>query len=88
MFLKNRNIISKLKRSKVTDYAALTFTNTLNPDQAQQSVLNGSEPIDTLILFVKEYLKKYLKKKYLLTTKIIKIIQHAKSSIRAQTLCF
>ena len=24
MFLKNRNIISKMKRSKVTDYAALT----------------------------------------------------------------
>ena len=24
MFLKNRNIISKIKRSKVTDYAALT----------------------------------------------------------------
>ena len=26
MFLKNRNISSKIKRSKVTDYAALTFT--------------------------------------------------------------
>ena len=25
MFLKNRNIISKIKRSKVTDYAALTM---------------------------------------------------------------
>ena len=25
VFLKNRNIISKMKRSKVTDYAALTF---------------------------------------------------------------
>ena len=24
MFLKNRNIVSKMKRSKVTDYAALT----------------------------------------------------------------
>ena len=25
MFLKNRNIISKIKRSKVTDYAALSI---------------------------------------------------------------
>ena len=26
MFLKNRNISSKIKRSKVTDYAALTYS--------------------------------------------------------------
>ena len=26
MFVKDRNIISKIRRSKVTDYAALTFT--------------------------------------------------------------
>ena len=25
VFLKNRNIISKIKRSKVTDYAALSY---------------------------------------------------------------
>ena len=31
VFLKNRNIISKIKRSKVTDYAALTLV-LLNPD--------------------------------------------------------
>ena len=29
MFLKNRNISSKIKRSKVTDYAAFTFLFTL-----------------------------------------------------------
>ena len=31
MFLKNRNIISKIRRSKITDYAALTemFQNNL-----------------------------------------------------------
>ena len=28
VFLKNRNNISKIKRSKVTDYAALSFLNT------------------------------------------------------------
>ena len=27
--LENRNFISKIKRSKVTDYAALTFTSDL-----------------------------------------------------------
>ena len=27
MFLKNKNIISKIRRSKVTDYAALTMVN-------------------------------------------------------------
>ena len=27
MFLKNRNVISKIKKSKVTDYAALTIGN-------------------------------------------------------------
>ena len=27
VFLKNRNIISKIKRSKVTDYAALKYDN-------------------------------------------------------------
>ena len=27
MFLKNKNIIFKIRRSKVTDYAALTFLN-------------------------------------------------------------
>ena len=26
MFLKNKNIIFKIRRSKVTDYAALTYT--------------------------------------------------------------
>ena len=30
VFLKNRNFTSKIKRSKVTDYAALTGINTLN----------------------------------------------------------
>ena len=30
VFLKNRNIISKIKRSKVTDYAALKFMNRPN----------------------------------------------------------
>ena len=31
MFLKNRNISSKIKRSKVTDYAALNDTPTSSP---------------------------------------------------------
>ena len=30
VFLKNRNIISKIKRSKVTDYAALTLMECSN----------------------------------------------------------
>ena len=40
MFLKNRNISSKIKRSKVTDYAALTVlsnvsveANSVDPEQ-------------------------------------------------------
>ena len=50
MFLKNKNIIFKIRRSKVTDYAALssflacgdfcclliTFSNSLDPDQDQR----------------------------------------------------
>ena len=32
MFLKNRNIISKMKRSKVTDYAALNLKNKESAD--------------------------------------------------------
>ena len=35
MFLKNKNIIFKIRISKVTDYAAL---NILDPDQAQHFV--------------------------------------------------
>ena len=38
MFLKNRNIISKIKRSKVTDYAALSFIS-LNEDQDQYKIV-------------------------------------------------
>ena len=30
MFLKNKNIIFKIRRSKVTDYAALSGVNTVN----------------------------------------------------------
>ena len=30
VFLKNKNIISKIRRSKVTDYAALTFISSLS----------------------------------------------------------
>ena len=33
MFLKNKNIIFKIRRSKVTDYAALT--NSADPDEMQ-----------------------------------------------------
>ena len=36
MFLKNRNIISKIKRSKVTDYAALN-SDTSHLDLGHQS---------------------------------------------------
>ena len=36
MFLKNRSIISKNERSKVTDYAAIT--NSADPDEMQQFV--------------------------------------------------
>ena len=56
MFLKNRNIISKI-RSKVTDYAALTFTkvatskemlktfaNSLDPNQDRQNVGPDLDP--------------------------------------------
>ena len=34
MFLKNRNVSSKIKRSKVTDYAALSIeANSVDPEQ-------------------------------------------------------
>ena len=35
MFLKNRNISSKIKRSKVTDYAALTGILMLDDDEKE-----------------------------------------------------
>ena len=41
MFLKNRNIISKIRRSKDTDYAALTVVVLL----LQYSVVNTAESI-------------------------------------------
>ena len=34
VFLKNKNIIFKIRRSKVTDYAALTVMNRLNKNVA------------------------------------------------------
>ena len=36
MFLKNKNIIYKIKRSKVTDYAVL-----IDPDKKDWNVVNG-----------------------------------------------
>ena len=42
VFLKNRNISSKIKRSKVTDYAALTncvFTNMFSPNMSCLSII-------------------------------------------------
>ena len=42
VFLKNRNIISKIKKSKVTDYAALNksfeFYNCSKPDELQNMI--------------------------------------------------
>ena len=42
VFLKNRNIISKMKRSKVTDYAAWILFNCV-PFQRKEFALRGSE---------------------------------------------
>ena len=41
VFLKNKNIISKIRRSKVTDYAALTYYDETN--------LKGSTPFRAYI---------------------------------------
>ena len=49
MFLKNRNIISKIKRSKVTDYAALMITVPLAKGQiTSRTRLSLSEKFETL----------------------------------------
>ena len=53
MFLKNKNIIFKIRRSKVTDYAALTELFHLN-DANEQYGLNLSQ------LFYPNYLKNVL----------------------------
>ena len=39
MFLKNRNIFSKIKRSKVTVYAALTFPRFIYHNSAAEGLL-------------------------------------------------
>ena len=59
MFLKNRNISSKIKRSKVTDYAALTlylietpfdtFANRADTDQA--ALVRAASSGSTLIAY-------------------------------------
>ena len=68
-FLKNRNIISKMKRSKVTDYAALrlgkhTYFSKLFffwKNYIILCILKGILPIKMLkILFFPENLKKFL----------------------------
>ena len=59
MFLKNRNISSKIKRSKVTDYAALTIEDNgekiartvLSPDWRQMAIKNFVS-IDFLSTFI------------------------------------
>ena len=42
MFLKNKNIISKISRSKVTDYAALIIFSSLKPAVIIQNDCIGS----------------------------------------------
>ena len=42
MFLKNKNIIFKIRRSKVTDYAALTHSAQMTP----VDVIQKKEPKD------------------------------------------
>ena len=37
MFLKNKNIIFKIRRSKVTDYAALKVSNTISSESFQSN---------------------------------------------------
>ena len=37
MFLKNKNIIFKIRRSKVTDYAALRVQNVVNTSDCKQT---------------------------------------------------
>ena len=68
MFLKNRNIISKIKRSKVTDYAALKVSNArkkmivLNVQNVRSSFVR---PCFVLLDF---YLLQNLKPKSLMAT--------------------
>ena len=56
MFLKNRNISSKIKRSKVTDYAALTERLLMGRKESNQP--NSSRSADnrylksTVIMFI------------------------------------
>ena len=46
MFLKNKNIIFKIRRSKVTDYAALKHTSFRPPDKSvyQKIIFLTSQP--------------------------------------------
>ena len=46
MFLKNKNIIFKIRRSKVTDYAALRMKRVLSYDIASGSEITPCNKID------------------------------------------
>ena len=52
----------------------ITFANSLNPDQARQDGRSESKLFDTLMVFLKDFLKKLITKK-----KKHKITQQAKS---------
>ena len=71
MFLKNRNIISKMKRSKVTDYAALKVTPStrlclnapykvqLNIQRCVRTLACGGGRKPALAVFKRKHLKCY-----------------------------
>ena len=60
MFLKNRNIISKMKRSKVTDYAALSIWHA-HGDLCMHLGIDSSTDLDDRYsnLFLNAYINRH-----------------------------
>ena len=65
VFLKNRNIVSKIKRSKVTDYAALIIFRYLDSAEMYAQTQNSFEEVALKFIRLddKDALRKFLHKK-------------------------
>ena len=59
MFLKNRNIISKIKRSKVTDYAALMHKSAMGLDTSYDNIISSSFNTVNGVFFITHFDFKY-----------------------------
>ena len=59
MFLKNRNISSKIKISKVTDYAALNFTKFNENSMEAKSQQNFYNKTKIVVFFFKTFSLEY-----------------------------